>query len=267
MRSNAPIGVLDSGVGGLSVLKVLHQMLPQENFIYVGDTARTPYGSRSEAEIREFVEEIISWLEGQGVKQVVIACNTLTMLGIDSLQKEHPFELIGMSKGEKLLLAASKQKKIGVFATQFTISTEAHKKAILAADASAEVYPMACPKFVPLIEGEQFESPLIQEAVSEYAAPLKEAGIDALILSCTHYPFIKDVVEAEFGTRVTVIDPAEATALLAKETLEKNNLLNNEAEGSVTICCTADLERVKRLAARMLPAETCHFKEISLTKL
>ena len=91
MKSNAPIGVLDSGVGGLSVLKVLHQMLPQEKFIYVGDTARTPYGSRSEAEIRQFVEEIIAWLERQGVKQVVIACNTLTMLGIDSLKKEHPF--------------------------------------------------------------------------------------------------------------------------------------------------------------------------------
>jgi len=264
MRSNAPIGVLDSGVGGLSVLKVLHQMLPQENFIYVGDTARTPYGSRSEAEIRQFVEEIISWLERQGVKQVVVACNTLTMLGIDSLKKEHPFELIGMSKGEQLLLEASKKKKIGVFATQFTISTEAHKKAILAADSSAEVYPMACPKFVPLIEGEQFGNPAVAEAVAEYAAPLKEAGIDALILSCTHYPFIKDVVEAEFGDGVTVIDPAEATAKLSKASLEANGLLNNEAQGSVKICCTADLERVKRLAARMLSAEACQFQEISL---
>lgn len=263
MKSNAPIGVLDSGVGGLSVLKVLHQMMPHENFIYVGDTARTPYGSRSEEEIRQFVEEIISWLESQGVKQVVIACNTLTMLGIDSLKKEHPFELVGMSKGEQLLLAASKKKKIGVFATQFTISTEAHKKAILAADASAEVYPMACPKFVPLIEGEQFSNPEIEQAVAEYAAPLKEAGIDALILSCTHYPFIKDVVEAEFGSEVTVIDPAEATAKLSKEALENEALLS-DGEGSVTVCCTADLERVKRLASRMLPLEQCQFKEITL---
>ena len=264
MKSDAPIGVLDSGVGGLSVLKVLHQMLPQENFIYVGDTARTPYGSRSEAEIRQFVEEIISWLERQGVKQVVIACNTLTMLGIDSLKKEHPFELIGMSKGEQLLLEASKKKKIGVFATQFTISTEAHKKAILAADSSAEVYPMACPKFVPLIEGEQFGDPAVAEAVAEYAVPLKEAGIDALILSCTHYPFIKDVVEAEFGEGVTVIDPAEATALLSKASLEREGLLNRGETGNVTVCCTADLERVKRLAARMLPVDACEFKEINL---
>ena len=263
MKSNAPIGVLDSGVGGLSVLKVLHQMMPYENFIYVGDTARTPYGCRSEEEIRQFVEEIISWLERQGVKQVVIACNTLTMLGIDSLKKKHPFELVGMSKGEQLLLAASKKKKIGVFATQFTISTEAHKKAILTVDASAEVYSMACPKFVPLIEGEQFGNPEIEQAVAEYAAPLKEAGIDALILSCTHYPFIKNVVEDEFGSNVIVIDPAEATAKLSKEALEKEGLLS-DGEGSVTICCTADLERVKRLASRMLPLEQCQFKEITL---
>ena len=169
-----------------------------------------------------------------------------------------------MSKGEQLLLEASKKKKIGVFATQFTISTEAHKKAILAVDGSAEVYPMACPKFVPLIEGEQFGDPAVAEAVAEYAAPLKEAGIDALILSCTHYPFIKDVVEKEFGAGVTVIDPAEATAKLSKASLEANGLLNNEEQGSVKICCTADLERVKRLAARMLPAEACQFQEISL---
>ena len=263
MDRESPIAVMDSGVGGISVLAELVKLMPHENFIYVGDTARTPYGSRSEEEIRQFVEEIISWLESQGVKQVVIACNTLTMLGIDSLKKEHPFELVGMSKGEQLLLAASKKKKIGVFATQFTISTEAHKKAILAADASAEVYPMACPKFVPLIEGEQFGNPEIEQAVAEYAAPLKEDGIDALILSCTHYPFIKDVVEAEFGSEVTVIDPAEATAKLSKEALEKEGLLG-DCEGSVTICCTADLERVKRLASRMLPLEQCQFKEITL---
>ena len=116
---------------------------------------------------------------------------------------------------------------------------------------------------VPLIEGEQFGNPEIEQAVAEYAAPLKEAGIDALILSCTHYPFIKDVVEAEFGSEVTVIDPAEATAKLSKEALEKEGLLS-DGEGSVTICCPADLERVKRLASRMLPLEQCQFKEITL---
>ena len=183
MQKNAPIGVLDSGVGGLSVLKCLQAALPQEDFIYVGDTARTPYGPRSEAEVRRFVGEIIDYLDGRGVKLVVIACNTLTVLGVDTLKGSHAFEIVGMSKGAQLVLAASCSKKIGVFATEFTISSGAHKAAILAADAGADVYPQACPKFVPLIEGEQFGSAEVMSAVAEYAAPLKAAGIDTLILS------------------------------------------------------------------------------------
>lgn len=131
MDKMQPIGVLDSGVGGLSVLKCLHQMLPHEDFIYVGDTARTPYGTRSEQEIRGFVGEIIDWLAAKNVKQVVIACNTLTMLGVDSLRGTHPFRVVGMSKGAQQLLAASPNKKIGVLATQFTISSGLHKKLFL----------------------------------------------------------------------------------------------------------------------------------------
>ena len=263
--SKAPIGVLDSGVGGLSVLKVLHQLLPGEDFIYVGDTARTPYGTRSEEQIRSFVSQIINWLAGQGVKQVVIACNTLTMLGVETLQGGHSFPIVGMSKGERLLLAASKKKKIGVFATPFTISTEAHKKAILQADPSAQVFPIPCAKFVPLIEGEQFESPDLKEAIAEYAAPLKEAGVDALILSCTHYPFIRREIQKELGSGVTIIDPAEATALGALDVLRAQGLDNEKTNGGkVRICCTADLQRVRRLAARMLPAEQCSFEEITL---
>ena len=264
MQRNAPIGVLDSGVGGLSVLKCLHQLLPHENFIYVGDTARTPYGCRSEKEIRAFVGEIIDWLALQGVKQVVIACNTLTMLGVDSLKGNHDFSIVGMSKGEQLLLRASKKKKIGVFATQFTISTEAHKKAILAADPTAEVYPQACPKFVPLIEGEQFTNPELLAAVKEYAEPLQQAGVDALILSCTHYPFIKDRIAQVMGPNVTIVDPAEATSLLAQDALRTEELLCSTGRGRVMICCTADEERVRRLAARMLPVEECAFATIDL---
>lgn len=264
MKNNAPIGVLDSGVGGLSVLKCLHQLLPYEDFIYVGDTARTPYGTRPESEIRGFVAEILDWLAAQGVKEVVIACNTLTMLGIESIKGKRGFPVIGMSKGEQLLLAASKKKKIGVFATPFTISTEAHKKAILAADPTAEVFPVGCTKFVPLIEGENFDSAELKEAVAEYAAPLKKAGVDALILSCTHYPFIKEQIEKELGAGVTVIDPAEATSRLAIQVLHEAGLAKTAGEGKVTVCATADIERVQRLAKRMLPLEDCEFKEISL---
>lgn len=266
MNKQQPIGVLDSGVGGLSVLKCLHQLLPHEDFIYVGDTARTPYGTRTEKEIRGFVGEIIDWLAAQNVKQIVIACNTLTMLGVDSLRGEHDFSVVGMSKGEELLLQASKKKKIGVIATQFTIGTEAHKRALLAADPTAEVYPLACPRFVPLIEGEQFDSAELQDAIAEYAAPLKQAGIDALLLGCTHFPFIREQLEAALGAGVKVIDPAAATSAKAIAELQAEGLLRPEGAGRVEVCCTADLARVERLAARMLPAQDCSFRLIKLTE-
>lgn len=264
MQKNAPIGVLDSGVGGLSVLKCLQAALPQEDFIYVGDTARTPYGPRSEAEVRRFVGEIIDYLDGRGVKLVVIACNTLTVLGVDTLKGSHAFEIVGMSKGAQLVLAASSRKKIGVFATEFTINSGAHKAAILAADDGAEVSPQACPKFVPLIEGEQFDGAEVRAAVAEYAAPLKAAGIDTLILSCTHYPFIQKEIESEFGSEVTVIDPADATAQDTKTVLAAEGLLRSEGAGTLEVCFTADVERGARIAGRVLPQGKCLFKEIKL---
>ncbi len=260
-----PIGVLDSGVGGLSVLKALVKELPNEDFLYLGDTARTPYGTRAEEEIRKFVEEMLCYLEEQKVKQAVLACNTITALGCDRLQKAHPFGLVGMSKGEQQLLAVSKKKKIGIMATPFTVASAMHKKALEAIDPAVQVYPVPCPKFVPLVEGERFAGPELASAVDEYTRPLKEAGVDAVCLSCTHYPFLQKEVQAALGSAVTVIDPAEATAVLCRQQLEREGLLNEgEAKGSVTVCCTADIERVRRLAARMLSERECDFRMVTL---
>ena len=264
MGKCAPIGVLDSGVGGLTVLTRLKQLLPKENFIFIGDTARTPYGCRPEAELREFVDQLITWLEQREVKLIVIACNTLTNLGVSSLKKDHQCLLMGMSRAEQLLLATSRSKKIGVMATPFTISTEANKKAILAVDSTAEVYPMPCPKYVPLVESGKFGSEELAAAVREYAAPLKKAGIDTLLLACTHYPFLKQEIGAEMGEGVRLVDPAEDTAMTAKKVLEVLDLLNTEGEGSTTICCTKDKERVARLAHRIMPDVDMEFREVTL---
>lgn len=263
LKQQAAIGVLDSGVGGLSVLKWLKQILPHEDFIYIGDTARTPYGPRTEAEVRLFVGQMLDYFEAAGVKLVVVACNTLTVLGVDSLRGQHTYNIIGMSKGAKLVLKASKNKNIGVLATEFTIGTGAHKKAILAVDAAAQVVPKACPKFVPLIEGEQFGSAALAEAIKEYTKPLQAAGVDTVILSCTHYPFIKKELQAALGLQVTIIDPAEETARTAQSYLVDEKLLRTDG-GKVTICLTADLERGRRLAGRMFNEEECEFKLIKL---
>lgn len=264
MFKDRPIGVIDSGVGGLSVLKCLRHTLPQEDFIYLGDTQRAPYGSHTEEEVREYVEEILQWFDKQQVKFVVVACNTITVLGIESLKRQHQFELAGMSKGERLVLEASKNKKIGVLATPFTISTQAHKQAILACDSTAQVYPQACADFVPLIEKECLTGPVVENAVSKYVAVMKEHGVDTVILSCTHYPFIKDIIEKHLGSDVTVIDPADATAELVKEKLEQSGLLKESGIGHSLICCTAGKDRLKRLAEKMQLTENSEFAEINL---
>lgn len=266
MNKELPIGVIDSGVGGLSVLRCLRQALPEEQFIYIGDTARTPYGSRSEAEVRAFVEEILSWLDRQQIKMAVIACNTITVLGTDTLQQQHKFPLVGMSKGEDLVLKVSANKKIGVMATPFTVGTRAHEKAILAKDPQAQVYLQPCPDFVPLIEREILSGPEIQQAVAKYAAPLKVDGVDTVILSCTHYPFIKNIISDELGAQVTVIDPAEATAAMTKDLLISKGLLRTSQAGASIICSTADIGRVRRLAEKMLPQGNYLYRQVSLTE-
>ncbi|MDO4178835.1 MAG: glutamate racemase [Phascolarctobacterium sp.] len=263
MNKKSPIGVIDSGVGGLTVLKCLLQHLPNENFLYLGDTLRAPYGSRPREEIQSFVDEMIDWLVGQGVKQVVVACNTITMLGLENIKKDYHFDIVGMSKGEHLLLKTTQNKKIGVIATEFTIKSEAHKKAVLDVDPSAEVIGVPCPKFVPLIEGEQFSSQELKDAVDEYAAVLKEHDVDTVIMSCTHFPFVRSLLQASLGESVTLIDPADETSELAKMHLEGVGLLN-DGPGSVTICCTTGLERVQRLAAREFNIEKCVFKVVKL---
>lgn len=264
MDKNLPIGVLDSGVGGLSVLKVLQQMLPHEDFLYIGDTARTPYGTRSEAEIRAFVREMTDYMERVGIKLLVIACNTITVLGEESIKNGYAFDVVGMSKGAKLALQHTANKKIGVMATAFTVASGAHKAAIAAVDETAEVYAVPCPDYVPLIESGVLSGPVLDAAVAKYAQPLKEAGVDTLLLSCTHYPFIRGEIENEFGSGVTVIDPAEQTALDALADLQKAGLAKTEGEGTAQVCFTADVERGKKMAAYMLDMGRCTFKQISL---
>ena len=264
LTKDMPIGVIDSGVGGLTVLKTLREKMPAEDFIYLGDTARTPYGSRSEAEIRGFVEQMLNFFDTQNVKLVVIACNTITVLGPDTLQKLHKYQLIGMSKGAKLVLAASAKKNIAVFATEFTISTHAHEKAIHELDARAKVTGIGCPKFVPLIEGEKFGSNEVTEAITEYANTAKQAGADTVILSCTHFPFLQGEIQKILGTAITVIDPAEQTATNAQHRLIEEGLLKLSGTGNLTIGFTKDVERGQRLAQYIMPGLKATYKNVTL---
>jgi len=264
LEIEAPIGVIDSGVGGLSVLRCLQRALPHEKFLYVGDTARAPYGIRTKENILELAEEIINYLERKKIKELVIACNTITFVGVDAIRGVHPFHVVGMDTGAKLALEFSRKKRIGVLATNFTIGTGVHKAAIQRICPEAEVFGVPGTKLVPLIERDQFGTVELAAAVNEYADKFKANDVDVILLSCTHYPFIREILEKEMGKDVTILDPAQATAQNVKFDLERQGLLRTSGEGHLEICFTGNVEVGSKLAARMLDLTSCDFRLINL---
>lgn len=265
-KINAPIGVFDSGVGGLSVLKKLKEVLPHESFIYVGDTARAPYGVRSESEIRKFVGEILDYFEKKQVKLVVVACNTITMLGINTLKKNHSFDLVGMEKDSHLLVEISKTKKVGILATPFTVNSGFHKKAILDLDPEFQVFYQACDDFVPIVESGDFSSLKKDEAVKKYTKPILNYGVDTVLLACTHYPFLQKDIEKELGEDIKVVDPAEATSYVAKNYLLENGLAKTSGSRDILINMTSNPELAKKIAAHIFDVADLKFKKIELIK-
>lgn len=265
---NSPIGVIDSGVGGLTVLKWLQEKMPAEDFLYIGDTARCPYGNaHTEDEIFAFAAQMVDTLGQKGVKMIVVACNTISMFGKDNLRFGYELPIVTMSLGTNLVLSATKTKKIGVFATPFTIGKQLHYKAIMTADPSAKLTMVPCPDFVPMIEGEKFGSLQLRMMVTKYCKNLRDDNCDTLLLACTHYPFVREEIRKDVGEEVVIIDPAEQTALDTIAVLEENNLRKTEGVGRARICCTADISRMRRLAGRILDLGKCEFSELQLAKL
>ena len=246
MGNNAPIGIFDSGLGGLTVVKEVLRLLPGEDIIYFGDTARTPYGSRPPAEILGFMHEILTFFSAQNVKLAITACNTMTALGLEQAKKEFPFLLIGVNNGAEAALRVSKNRHIGVIATEATINSGKHANAIKVQDPTASVYPQACPQFVPLIEQEKLRGSEIETAVREYLTPLHDNGVDTIILGCTHYPFIDGLIKEIMGHEVVLVDPARETAVQARNELAQQDKLSTRARGKVRLCFSADLPRAER---------------------
>jgi glutamate racemase len=203
----SPIGVFDSGVGGLTVLTQLYRQLPNESILYFGDTARLPYGTRSPAEIVQFTREILCWMQQQQVKMVVMACHTGSALALETVRWEFPFPILGVIlPGAK---AAVKQgKRIGVIATPATAASNAFPQAIQEIDSTAQVWQVGCPEFVPLIEDNRINEPHTKDVARRYLAPLLQQQIDTLIYGCTHYPHLSPVLRSLLPTRIKLVDPA-----------------------------------------------------------
>jgi len=264
LSNNAPIGVFDSGIGGLTVVKELVKLMPGEDFIYFGDTARIPYGPRPKEQIIEFMHEILNFFVQRKVKMAVVACNTMTALGLEIARQQYPFTLVGVNAGVDLALSISKNKRVGVIATQATIASGKHARAVRAKDADAVVYPQACPQLVPLIESEHVKGSEIESAATEYLLPVKQAGVDVVILGCTHYPFVSQVIENIVGKGVTLINPARETAIDAYRILQQQDCLSTNKSGKVRLCFSADVEQAKKMAVYMLDTQQVDFELVNL---
>lgn len=264
MSDNRPIGVFDSGIGGLTVVKELRALMPAEDIIYFGDTARTPYGSRPPAEIMRFMREILDFFAAQNVKMAVVACNTMTALGLDIVKKQYPFLMVGVNTGVRTSLQLTKNRRIGVIATQATIASGKHGKVAKETDPNVAIYPVACPRFVPLVEAGRMDGAEAEAAAREYLAPLIEAKADTVILGCTHYPLLSNTIRKVMGPQVALVNPARETAADAYELLEKHQALTEAGEGAVRLCFSADLDRVKKLAGCVFSGDLPQVEIVSL---
>ena len=224
----APIGVFDSGVGGLTVAREIMRQLPGERIVYFGDTARVPYGSKSRQTILRYSKQIIRFLETKRIKAVVVACNTASALALDEILPELSIPAIGViGPGARVAAQMTRNKKVGVIATLSTIESHSYTDAIHAVDPSIQVLGKACPLFVPLVEEGWINDPVTKEVARRYLDPLTQSGIDTLIMGCTHYPLLRDVFAQMMGDEVTLVNPAYETARALGEQLKSLSLSND----------------------------------------
>ncbi|HSE28255.1 MAG TPA: glutamate racemase [Gemmatimonadales bacterium] len=223
--NDAPIGIFDSGIGGLTVARAIYERLPAESTIYFGDTARVPYGPKSPETVRRYSREILDWLLGQGVKAVVIACNTSTAHALEALRAASPVPVIGVIEpGARAAVAAAPRGAIGVIGTAGTIASDAYGRAIRALRPDATVVQQACPLLVPLVEEGWFDRPATRLIAEECLAAMRVARVQALVLGCTHYPLLKPLLAEVMGPKVALVDSAEETARALAETLAETGL-------------------------------------------
>src|SRR5437870_3198541 len=253
--ADRPIGVFDSGVGGLTVLRELRRQLPNESTIYLGDEARMPYGPREPAEVVGFTREAMRWFAQADCKLVVIACNTATSVALETVRDEFGVPTIGVIRpGAAAALTATARRAVGVLATVLTVRSGAYVRALRDLDPLVDVAQQACPKLVPLVEDGKAESPEALAAVREYVEPLLTEGgvvrpvVDTLLLGCTHYPLLRAAIEKVAGRDVRVVDSATTTALAVREVLASHRLTRDGGRAEHALFCTGSVERFRTIA-------------------
>ena len=263
MNRNLPIGIFDSGVGGLTVYRALHERLPNERFVYLGDTARVPYGTKSLATVERYAVENSKFLEAHGIKLLVVACNTASALAVPAIRKAVEVPVIGVIEpGSRAAVEIADGANIGVIATEATVNSGAYANAIAALGARGEVVERACPLFVPLAEEGWANTNVARIVAKDYLRDFSSTPIATLVLGCTHYPILREVIGETLGHEITLIDSGAATAADVESLLENSNLTHDEPLGQYqerSLCDDLDhfyvtdaAERFAKVAERFL---------------
>lgn len=250
-----PIGIFDSGIGGLTVVRAIRKLLPNEDIVYLGDTARVPYGTKSPETVKRFALEDAAFLARQNVKAIVVACNTASSWALSDLEREYDFPVMGVIEpGVKCALSMTKNYRIGVIGTNATIMSRTYTTAIKSLNKNAAVFSKPCPLLVPLVEEGWINHPVTRETLKLYLLPLLKRKIDTLILGCTHYPLLKNVIRKIIGNQIGIVDSAEACANYVRSKLCEKNLLNPIADrhGQLLAYVTDSPEHFTHLADRFL---------------
>jgi glutamate racemase len=253
VEQEAAIGIFDSGVGGLTVLQQISGLLPRELLVYLGDTARCPYGTKSPEVVTQYACESTDFLRERNLKMLVIACNTVSSVALGVLRERYQMPVIGVIEpGAQEAVRRSKSRRVGVIGTEATIASGAYTRALRGLDPDIEVYTRACPLFVPLVEEGWVDNEVARATVALYLGSLRHSGIDTLVLGCTHYPLLKRSIGEFLGSEVQLIDSAEETAKVVRQTLVRDGLVRRKGIGRASFFVTDIPDRFVKVGARFL---------------
>ena len=267
---DAPVGVFDSGVGGLTVAREIMRNLPSEKIVYFGDTARVPYGSKSKETVIRYSRQIIRFLQEQQVKAIVVACNTASAFALDTVRNEFDIPIIGViESGAKVAAARTRNKRVGIIGTVGTVGSGIHAEYLKEFDPEITVFAKACPLFVPLVEEGWLHDPVTEEVAARYLKELQDKDVDTLILGCTHYPLIRSTIRQVMGEEVCLVNPAYETALELGKLLEEQGLSSTgteQKEFPYRFYVSDLADEFKEFANSILPYDVEMTKKIDIEK-
>lgn len=265
IKNNRPIGIFDSGFGGLTVMSAISKLMPKENIIYFGDTAHVPYGSKSKKIVTEFATKISKFLVKNNVKMIVIACNTASAFSLDYLKKNIKVPVIGVIKAGSVMAAQNtKNKKIGVIGTEGTIKSSAYEKEIKKYDNKINCFSQACPLFVPLVEEGWNNGKITKDIIKVYLKNLVDKKIDTIILGCTHYPLLKNTIKKVIGKKINIVDSANAVALVVKKLLTEKDLLKVDGKSAYKFYVSDGPDKFKNIGSKFLGKKILTVKKVEI---